>query len=556
MGHAKARCAGPGGERSAGDVCTAGMTDGQTVPAENRIQSQGSMQSLIKANKYQIEEQQMMDNMHDAYLDEILAHTACGRSEAERAMNDAVTAHHISEEEYVREQFYYLNSDELAKYFDSASVHANIDLIAKEFSAPKGLVYRRFLDVNSKYKIPLSYFERNGLYRDLSDENLSAHRKKRKESHEEEIQELMRITGWDRKKVNEYVRYIYSRFGVPLRRIISGQLFKMTDDEIAEQLAKNSASQQALVKDILDYTGWDEFQFAAHRLKCKTKYRLSNLVTYYNLDCYKLPDEVLDTFAVLRHSQILTKKYNTEGTSLLDDKTLFDKTYKDFLGRKFWINENTSLEEFRAFVDGLDEIFCKPINLHQGEGCFRFKVTDDVEGMYEHFMNGPLMLIEEIPVQHHLISEIYPHCIDTIRLITLLDEEGVFHCFGSWIKFGAGGSVVDGRIQGGSFAGVDEETGIVVTRAIDKDNVRHTVHPDTGKQILGFHIPYYKEALQLAERALRHVDSINYVGWDICITENGPIVIEGNARPALHEYQLLFNEQNYRGMKYKYERFL
>ena len=70
---------------------------------------------------------------------------------------------------------------------------------------------------------------------------------------------------------------------------------------------------------------------------------------------------------------------------------------------------------------------------------------------------------------------------------------------------------------------------------------------DTGKPITGFQIPYWPEVLDLAERALRHIDGINFVGWDICVTEDGPIIIEGNSGPALADVQLLYSYEGHEG---------
>lgn len=43
-----------------------------------------------------------------------------------------------------------------------------------------------------------------------------------------------------------------------------------------------------------------------------------------------------------------------------------------------------------------------------------------------------------------------------------------------------------------------------------------------------FQVPMYKEALDLACTAHRAFYGIRAIGWDIALTENGPVFIEGN----------------------------
>ena len=41
-------------------------------------------------------------------------------------------------------------------------------------------------------------------------------------------------------------------------------------------------------------------------------------------------------------------------------------------------------------------------------------------------------------------------------------------------------------------------------------------------------VPYVKEAFDMALEAALVVPELRYVGWDIAITEDGPVFIEGN----------------------------
>ena len=64
-------------------------------------------------------------------------------------------------------------------------------------------------------------------------------------------------------------------------------------------------------------------------------------------------------------------------------------------------------------------------------------------------------------------------------------------------------------------------------------------HPTTGVVFDGFQIPCFQEAKELVLKAALESDKILVVGWDVAISENGPVVIEGNRRPGFDLVQVL-----------------
>jgi hypothetical protein len=86
------------------------------------------------------------------------------------------------------------------------------------------------------------------------------------------------------------------------------------------------------------------------------------------------------------------------------------------------------------------------------------------------------------------------------------------------------------------FTTIDQD-GIIRKPAIDKKGNVYEKHPDTNTNIIGFKIPFFKEALEFAKKLAYITPQIKYTGWDICITEKGPVVIEGNPFPGHDIYQ-------------------
>jgi hypothetical protein len=49
------------------------------------------------------------------------------------------------------------------------------------------------------------------------------------------------------------------------------------------------------------------------------------------------------------------------------------------------------------------------------------------------------------------------------------------------------------------------------------------------ERIVDFKLPHWQEARKLAERAARLFLPLRTIGWDVALTEEGPLLLEGNA---------------------------
>ena len=111
-----------------------------------------------------------------------------------------------------------------------------------------------------------------------------------------------------------------------------------------------------------------------------------------------------------------------------------------------------------------------------------------------------------------------------------MDKDGVVHPFGAGLRIGRSGSTIDNWAKGGVFVGIDMGTGKLMNRGFMKPQFGTAVseHPDTHVVFDGFLVPYYKEAQELAVKLHSFLYRSHSVGWDIAITEKGPVFIEGN----------------------------
>jgi alpha-L-glutamate ligase-like protein len=85
--------------------------------------------------------------------------------------------------------------------------------------------------------------------------------------------------------------------------------------------------------------------------------------------------------------------------------------------------------------------------------------------------------------------------------------------------------------QGGIGAGVDLASGRTI-RAVQK-NCLIEWHPDTGAALQGVLVPFWRSVLRMAGDVSRAV-GLGYIGVDIVIdADQGPMLLEANARPGL-----------------------
>ena len=89
---------------------------------------------------------------------------------------------------------------------------------------------------------------------------------------------------------------------------------------------------------------------------------------------------------------------------------------------------------------------------------------------------------------------------------------------------------------------IDRETG-QLGAVYDRNNIARimepiSTHPVTGETIDGFQLPHWEEAVELAIEAHGTLPKIALVGWDIGLTPEGPVIIEGNSTPGANSPQI------------------
>ncbi len=239
------------------------------------------------------------------------------------------------------------------------------------------------------------------------------------------------------------------------------------------------------------------------------------------------------------------------------NKTEFNHKFKEFLNRDFVDLEKCTYEEFLQFVDKNPVFMAKLLDGQCGKGISKITVDEntDKKELYNRLRQDRQFLLETYVIQHPEISRLFPKAVNTIRMVTMrVNGKTTITC--RVIRIGNGDNVVDNYNHGGMFSVVDEN-GKITKPAIDKAGNIYEIHPVTDTPIKGFQIPLFEEAKALVVKMSQVVPEIGYTAWDICITEKGPVVIEGNEFPGYDLYQSKIHlDDNGMGLKPMFDRII
>ena len=271
--------------------------------------------------------------------------------------------------------------------------------------------------------------------------------------------------------------------------------------------------------------------------RCAVNYG-AGYMDYDLFEMYNLTDQQRDTYITRGRNNALIKQYNDPAFGhFLRNKGEFNQRFQAFV-RRDWVYL-TDKEAALAFMGRHQVFMAKPMNGTCGKGIEKIRMADEdgPESVWERLAANGEYLLEEVIRQHPAVRAIYPESINTVRTVTIR-KDGVTHVICTYFRIGNNGRHVDNFNSGGMVAPVDEKTGIVADRAIDKNKNLYAVHPMTGTPIQGFQFPDWEAAMDMVRQAAALIPEIGYLGWDIAFSEDGPMLVEGNEFPGHDIYQL------------------
>lgn len=397
----------------------------------------------------------------------------------------------------------------------------------------------------------------------------AAKENKKSSEREKRIQSIMEKTGWTHDETVEKVTAAIKNVGINYTRYDKLDFHKVPEDQQVTQYKKLLEASVAktkkekrlkknakLILTVMENTGWD-YETAKEKMDhaqelCGAEYKDYAAYRFWELD-----DDTQKTYFTKGMANALRKKYNTkkENLSCFMNKNEFDEVFSDFLGRPWAHVPKISLEDFKARFTGEPKIIYKPLSDSCGHGVTVFDLTEDnMESVYNHLVKLPEGVVEGYVIQHPAMSKYSRKSVNTVRIVSVRAFGRVNILYAAF-RMGGGDAVVDNFHAGGVLALINPETGIVETNAIDLGGTFYENHPVTGEKVLGFQIPFWPEIVEMLQKAGSIVDGVGYVGWDVAVTENGPILIEGNTAPAPNVLQTPYAKEH-KGMAHVVEKYL
>lgn len=214
-----------------------------------------------------------------------------------------------------------------------------------------------------------------------------------------------------------------------------------------------------------------------------------------------------------------------------------------------------SLDGFLTFVKEKNDLFFKRFEGGSGLGIFKISYedgkyyidrdsySDDEVKKYLSSLHGYLFM-ECLYNDAEYAVKIYPNTLNTLKILTMIDPvTNQAFIAGAFQRFGTKASYpLDNMSKGGISCLVNIETGTLDTSyALDPVSQKEYVvekHPETNEQILNIRLPHWdkikEDILEIANR----YSYLKYVAWDLMVTKDSIILIEGNANSETWGFQL------------------
>lgn len=168
---------------------------------------------------------------------------------------------------------------------------------------------------------------------------------------------------------------------------------------------------------------------------------------------------------------------------------------------------------------------------YEDDDCKLTLFNNDVIQLSEIIDHAPI-IFESIVRQTAQFASFNKSSVNTIRFMTVLYPDRKARMAGIWMKFGRSGRCVDNAGSGGNIdACVDIATGEIkyVTEFNGWRNTKLiTHHPDSGVLLEGVKIDDWDNIVAQVLHFQECFPYIKAAGWDIAITDEGPVVIEVN----------------------------
>lgn len=217
--------------------------------------------------------------------------------------------------------------------------------------------------------------------------------------------------------------------------------------------------------------------------------------------------------------------------------------------------KSSDLDDLIYLLKEVGSLFFKRFEGGSGEGIFKAEYREE-----KFWINRNQYSVKEMKSQLRLYSgvlimeclynsidyaiKIFPKTLNTVKILTMINPKtNKAFIAGAFQRFGTESSYpLDNMSTGGVSCLVNIETGKLETSYVydpvtDKERPVKT-HPDSNRIILGITLPHWEKVKEEILEIANRYSYLKYVAWDIALTKDSFIIIEGNANSETWGFQL------------------
>jgi hypothetical protein len=283
-----------------------------------------------------------------------------------------------------------------------------------------------------------------------------------------------------------------------------------------------------------------------------------SILEYFQFHFYKLPPEERKKFAGTGFMYEYQLKMNPKaGRRVLENKLDFLRFYVSHIRHDYAslidLKKDHSVAE-RVLSNKSGKVVLKSTSGQCGRGV---EVRDSSEftpsTLIQRLEETGNDFVEEFVSQHQDLMKLSPSGLNTVRIITQLNQYDQVEIVGARLRITVNSSV-DNMAAGNIAAPINIENGVVEGPGVYSDITKEPelVHPVTKVPIVNFKIPFWQGCLKMVKDAALLNKRNRSIGWDVAVTDEGPELIEGN-----HDWcKLLWQLPVQKGLKPELEKYL
>lgn len=192
------------------------------------------------------------------------------------------------------------------------------------------------------------------------------------------------------------------------------------------------------------------------------------------------------------------------------------------------------LEKAMSILSMREEVIVKPSQESgSGRNIMFYDTKADAEELKKVLLDSEdgNLTVQDIVKQHHELAKMHPQSLNTVRIYTLMLEDGV-HVLSASLKMGANASRIDNvSANSGIIAGIRENGRLMECAYFDMTSGRTTDHHPQGMPLSEIRVPSFDRMIDTVKRTAQYTGNFRMVGWDLSVDEDGEVIlIEANMR--------------------------